>query len=461
MMVAAFSIVAVMTGGFGSSSRADLNSEPDPETTGGASRNQSVQVSAKVDRPILIEKGGEQEVVIQIGIDGMIHKRIRRSPLNLAVVLDRSGSMKGRKLEQAKQAAVMLVEQLDEDDIFSLVVYDSDVDVVVPASRIGRKREAVCRMIERIYTGGSTALYSGVKTGGEQLAEFLSRQRINRVLLLSDGLANIGPKSNREIAELGHQLASEDISVTTIGLGDDYNEDLMTSLAEASDANYYYVDDVEMLAEVFRQELGELQKIVARDLIIEISFPDGVTPINVIGREKAISGDRAIIKFAQIAAKQNRNLMVRCRVNPDKYEKQGALADVVLNYQDTQQEDTPERKTTADVRVGWTREIELAEASVDREVQTEAELYRNAVESRATIGLSDAGQIGKAQAQIRGQITRLRAVAEIAPASKQREIKDEIAVLEENQSDLEGGSKLKKAGRKQMQLNVYQKSNSK
>lgn len=448
MMVAAFSIAALMTVGSAHSSRAEKGN------------NQSVLISAKVDRPILIEQGGEQEVVIQVGLEGVIHKRIRRSPLNLAVVLDRSGSMRGEKLEQAKQAAMMLVEQLDENDIFSLVVYDSDVDVLVPAARIGSKRESLRRVIERIRPGGSTALYAGVKTGGDQLVEFLSRQRINRVLLLSDGLANVGPKSNREIASLGQRLAGQDISVTTIGLGDSYNEDLMTSLAEASDANYYYVDDVEMLADVFRQELGELQKIVARDIIIEIRFPEGVVPIDVIGREKVISGNRAVIKFSQIAAKQNRNLMIRCRVNPGKYKKQGALADVILNYQDTQQENAPGRKTKADVRVGWTKEVALAEAAIDREVMTEAELYQNAVESKETIDLADRGEIGKARAQIRGQITKLSSIAASAPASKQKEIKDEIAILEENKRDLESG-KLKKAGRKQMQLNVYKKSNSK
>jgi len=459
-MVVAISIAAVITAVTGGLGRADIRSKSISADSGRGGSIQSVHVSAKVDRPLLVENGGSQEVVIQVGIDGVVHKRIRRSPLNLAVVLDRSGSMRGKKLEQAKQAAMLLVEQLDEDDIFSLVLYDSDVKVAVPASRIGKKRDALCRMIERIQTGGSTALYAGVKTGGEQLAEFLNRKRINRVLLLSDGLANVGPKSNQQIASLGQQLARQDISVTTIGLGDDYNEDLMTSLAEASDANYYYVDDVEMLADVFRKELGELQKIVARDIIIEIRFPEGVIPIDVIGRENVISGSRAIIKFAQISAEQNRSLLVRCRVNPDKYKKQDALADVVLNYQDTQQEDALKRTTTADVRIGWTKEVKLAEASVDREVEADIGLYQNAVESKTTIDLSDAGKIDKAQIQIEGQLMRLRGVASTAPASRQKEFKNEIAILEENRRDLEGGQ-LKKSGRKQLQLNIYKKSNSK
>ncbi len=447
-MVAAFSIAAVMFGGTVNSSHAKKMVA------------ESVRVSTKVDHPILIENGGEQEVVIQIAIDGVLRQHIRRSPLNLAVVLDRSGSMKGEKLEQAKQAAMMLVEQLDENDVFSLVVYDTEVNVLVPASRIAGKRKALQRTIERIQTGGSTALYDGVKAGGDQLLEFFNRQHINRVLLLSDGLANVGPKSNREITSLGQRLARQDISVTTIGLGNSYNEDLMTSLAEASDANYYYVDDVEMLADVFRQELGELQKIVARDLIIKIKFPEGVVPLDVMGREKVISGNRALIKFAQISAKQNRNLMLRCRVNPDKYNKEEALADVVMNYHDTQLGGNFTREMSTDVRIGWTKDTALAIAVIDREVETDAVLYQNALESKTTIALSDKGDIAKARSQIEGQIATLSSIAVAAPASKQKEIKEELAVLQANQNDLKRGQ-LNKAGRKQMQLNVYKKSNSK
>merc|ERR1712023_113770 len=110
-------------------------------------------------------------------------------------------------------------------------------------------------MIKRIETGGSTALYGGVEAGGRQLDKFLSKQRINRVMLLSDGIANVGPSSNREISQLGSRLSKSGVSVTTIGLGHDYNETLMTSLAEASDANYYYVADVEELPGVFKDEL--------------------------------------------------------------------------------------------------------------------------------------------------------------------------------------------------------------
>ncbi len=203
-----------------------------------------VQLTTGIDRLVLLRDGGEQEVVVKIDLRAVPHIKGERSPLNIAVVLDRSGSMAGKKLEQAKQAAAMLVDQLDDRDVFSLVAYESEVEVLVPATMASDKR-ALHRAIERMVSGGSTALYDGVKSGARQLEEFLSDQRINRVLLLSDGIANVGPSSSREIANLGRRISQDGIAVTTIGLGGDYNEDLLAALAEASDANYYYVQDVD------------------------------------------------------------------------------------------------------------------------------------------------------------------------------------------------------------------------
>ena len=148
-----------------------------------------------------------------------------------------------------------------------------------------RKRNSTA-LLSEFSAGGSTALYDGVKTGGQQLREYLSDNRINRVMLLSDGIANVGPSSNREIANLGQKLAREEISVTTIGLGDDYNENLMTALAEASDANYYYVADVEELPKVFKTELGELKSLVARNIVIEVKCVKGVKPIRFLGTSR-------------------------------------------------------------------------------------------------------------------------------------------------------------------------------
>jgi Ca-activated chloride channel family protein len=201
-------------------------------------------------------RNSPQEVVIKIDLSTIPdRKKSRRTPLNLAVVLDRSGSMTGAKIEKAKQAAMQLVDRMRPDDVFSFVIFSDEAQVIVPAQHLEGK-DAIKEKIESVEAQGSTALYAGVSTGADQIAEYLSDKRINRIILLSDGIANVGPSTPRDLRRLGSQLVERGISVTTMGVGDDYNEDLMAGLAEASDANYYYVKDTEKLPEIFNQELG-------------------------------------------------------------------------------------------------------------------------------------------------------------------------------------------------------------
>src|ERR1051326_2853399 len=158
--------------------------------------------------------GSPQEVVVKIDLSAVDHRRrSKRTPLNLAVVLDRSGSMSGAKIEMARQAAMEVVDRLAPGDIFSLIVYSDRAEVVFPAQEVEDK-EALKTRISRIKPGGSTALYAGVELGAEQLTRCHSSKRINRVILVSDGLANVGPSSPRDLRRLGGRLSAQGISVT-------------------------------------------------------------------------------------------------------------------------------------------------------------------------------------------------------------------------------------------------------
>ncbi|MCB1207213.1 MAG: VWA domain-containing protein, partial [Verrucomicrobiae bacterium] len=142
-------------------------------------RDEAVALSLKADRPLLNCGNSPQEVIIRIGVKGgEVAARGNHTPLNLSVVLDRSGSMTGAKLEQARQAAEMLVDRLAPDDIFSLVIYDTEVEVLIPPAPVGRSTAEIRRRIRGIEAGGSTALYAGVEAGGRQLAEFFDREHI-------------------------------------------------------------------------------------------------------------------------------------------------------------------------------------------------------------------------------------------------------------------------------------------
>jgi len=170
-----------------------------------------------------------------------------------------------------------------------VVTYQSTVNVLVPATKM-HDREAVRAAIRRIRAGGNTALFAGVSKGARELRKFLDRNRVNTLLLLSDGLANVGPSSPGELAQLGASLGREGITVTTIGLGLHYNEDLMTRLAMASDGNHFFVEDERDLEAAFATEFSDALSAVAHGVTIHIHCSGGVRPIRLLGRKAQIVG---------------------------------------------------------------------------------------------------------------------------------------------------------------------------
>ncbi len=422
----------------------------------------AVGLNASVDRPVIHRDSKNRRVIIRIDVEGRSAKQaIKRQPLNLAVVLDRSGSMTGAKLEQAKQAASMLVDQLDHGDIFSLVIYDTEVETLVPAQRIGDRRKDILRKIDAIRAGGSTALYHGVERGGDQLREFLKENRLNRVMLLSDGIANVGPSSNREIAHLGQQLAREEISVTTIGLGDNYNENLMTALAEASDANYYYVADVEQLPGVFEEELGELKSVIATNIEIEIMCLKGVRPIRFLGRPDKLDGSKNSLHFKTIASEQSRQLFLECELDGDWEGPNTQLAEITVSYEDA----TSESRERVDRRqyplVRFTDDGEEETKHRDTEIVAQAAIYKNAAETEKAIALADQGNIEACRIQLKGQMKNLQEAWSAAPVGQKTYLRREIEAVAEAEADLERNDRFSKSQRKVLQSGAFELRNSK
>ena len=414
----------------------------------------TLRLKLEPDREFVLS-GSPQEVVVKIDLAAVAHqKKSKRTPLNLAVVLDRSGSMAGAKIEKARQAAMGLVDQLAPGDIFSLIVYSDRADVLVPAQQVEDK-EAVKSRIARVQPGGSTALYAGVRLGGDQLERHLSTKRINRVILLSDGLANVGPSTPRDLRQLGRALSERGIAVTTIGVGDDYNEDLMAGLAESSDANYYYVKDTEKLPAIFAKELGELLRAAAREIRIEIVCPHGVKPIGFIGWPARFEGQKAVVQFSQILPGQNRSVFLRCRVEESVPE----IARVKVNYTD-EVENGATQTMDETVRIRFTRDRETAVNSTRAPIVAEKELLLTAIAKDEALADADAGRYQQAAQKLANQARVLDQQYVNAPDSLRPQLRQEVDNLRQR-SDQLFQNQYDASTRKSLQWESYNYRNSK
>jgi Ca-activated chloride channel homolog len=214
-----------------------------------------------------------------------------RTPLNLALVLDRSGSMaEGKKMPFAREAAAFAVKQLLPTDRVSVSLFDDVVETIVPGGPVADKPGLV-RRIELIEPRGSTDLHGGWAEGGRQAEAGLVSGGVNRVLLLSDGLANVGLVDPNTIAAEVRSLAVRGVGTTTMGVGDDYNEDLMEAMARAGDGNYYYIESPVQLVDIFQTEMQGLMATLGQKVSIGLDPKSGAAVADVLNDlERAPTG---------------------------------------------------------------------------------------------------------------------------------------------------------------------------
>ncbi len=219
-------------------------------------------------------QAGHMDVLLQIQGPKAPGEKKSRSPLNLALVIDRSGSMGGAPIEEAKKCAIDIVKGLKKKDRIAVIAYDNQVEVVSPIAS-GDKRDSICAAIRRIQTRGMTDLHGGHLAGAEQVADFIAKDRLTRVILLSDGNANQGEQDPVRIESQVGALAEAGVTTSTYGLGYDFNEDLMTRMAQAGRGNAYYGETAKDLAPEFEAELGILGQTFGKDVRLKVSSPNG------------------------------------------------------------------------------------------------------------------------------------------------------------------------------------------
>jgi Ca-activated chloride channel homolog len=252
------------------------------ETTG---RKNTPRVEARWEKPLIAASGGQATLLVRvIAAADDETETSRAAPLDVAFVLDRSGSMRGGKLDLAKEGVDLAVARLRDADRAALVVYDDEVDTVQPLAPATPRLKASLRLaLHGVDPGGSTYLSGGWIAGCHQLAEAppvtgadATATRIRRVILLTDGLANVGILDPGMLARHAGELWRRGIATTAVGVGQDFDEGLLSAMAEAGGGNFQYIAGPDGLRAFFTQELQELFSVAATGLVVTLVLPPGV-----------------------------------------------------------------------------------------------------------------------------------------------------------------------------------------
>lgn len=238
----------------------------------------------------------------------------QREPVNLAFVLDRSGSMSGEKLALARQAIETAVDRLLPSDRFAIVCYDDRVDVVVEATPASReaKTNAIDRL-RQIDARGSTDLGGGWLRGAEQVALSMAPTGVNRTLVLTDGLANVGIVDPQELAGHARELRARGVTTTTFGVGADFDEALLQSMADAGGGHFYFIENAAQIHDHIATEVGELLQVVARDVALEVTAPETVVVSTLTPHPVEQGGGRIRVLVGDLVAEQRVEVLVRVR----------------------------------------------------------------------------------------------------------------------------------------------------
>lgn len=199
-----------------------------------------------------------------------------RTPLNLCLVIDRSGSMEGPPLDYVKQACAYVVDMLGPNDILSIVTFEETVDVLMPPQRVTNK-QPIKEGIQRLMPGNTTNLYDGLALGLQQVAAVNEPGRATRLVVLTDGDPTAGIKDFSALVAHAGEIKNRGITCTFLGFGPDYNEELLASMAKRAGGNYYYIPQPQMIPDIFRVELDKMMTTAARNIRLSLKMARWVT----------------------------------------------------------------------------------------------------------------------------------------------------------------------------------------
>ncbi|NOK21704.1 vWA domain-containing protein [Corallococcus carmarthensis] len=315
-------------------------------------------------------KTGPGEAFAVFELSARMPEKTQRVPVNLALVVDRSGSMDGTKLADAKRGAQELVRQLRNGDRLALVHYGSDVKVVPSVVINDATRRELLSTIEAIQVNGGTHMSGGLVAGADAVRPFSTEYRVTRAILLSDGEPTEGTTSNDGLFSLVGKLRETGITVSALGVGSGFNDTLMRGMAERGGGFSGFISDSSELAAIFTRELEQAASTVARNVSMTLTLPPGVSGVEVMGLPSTREGNTVRIPLYDLTGGQSARVVVKLTLDAPANAADMNVLDTAVAYVDVAA-DLPSKVTLA-LGAKVTNDAQVVHANLDRDVRVHA-----------------------------------------------------------------------------------------
>lgn len=338
-----------------------------------------------------------------------------RLPLNLALVIDRSGSMEGSKLEKAKEAAIFCLRNLTGADRAAVVAYDDEVRMVAHSRTLTPEtKNSLIGEIRTIHSGGSTNLSGGWLTGAQEVANYQQGSNyLGRVVLLSDGLANVGITDTGELAHHAAELRQRGVSTTTMGIGADFNEEALEQIALKGGGHFYFIEHAKQIPDFLHRELGEVLSTSARRVTLELTLPVGVEArlLNSFETDRAANGTR--VRLDDMIAGEVRTLVFKLTVRSGSVGEKLPLP-LLLTYFDVESGET-RTAHSSEAMLRYATDDECAAETPNQSVLEEAALLQGAWAREEALKYDAEGDYAASAATLARAAGQMRATAPASP----------------------------------------------
>jgi Ca-activated chloride channel family protein len=370
----------------------------------------TVSFSHAWNRPYL-PTGGADKAYLLIEARGAGTVRVERAPINLSLVLDRSGSMTGDPLSFSKKACQFVVDQMNASDVLSLVTFDDEVCTVVAPCKVICK-DLMKQQIQSIRPGGSTNLSGGLIEGAQYVRKGIKEGTVNRVILLSDGHANQGITDRKRLATIAKEYRSSGVGITAMGVGVGFDEEVMEAISENGGGNFYYIDTPDRIPSIFQEELNGLLSVVAQNMRITLQTTDLTRVTNVYGYK--MDEQKHTVHVGDLYHDEVKTILVEMALHPHS---PGTHPVLLMNWEYTDVTEGAVSCTfSSEVQAEFTNNINLLGLAGSDEVQKQVELTESAKTIEAAMEAMDSGDLQSGKQMLKEQADHMLKMSEVLAA---------------------------------------------